>query len=97
MLSPIDPPERVHLILFVAKAAPRTAAAIENLQGVLAGMPPDAFRLEIVNVSEQPERALDVRVMVTPTLIAPGYAGRLVGDLSERERLRYFLETLTKL
>ena len=53
-----------------------------------------AFALEIVNVFDDPDRALSARVLVTPTLLAPDFARRLVGDLSERTQLHYFLQGL---
>ena len=53
-----------------------------------------SFDLEIVNVYDDPDRALRERVLVTPTLLAPDSARRLVGDLSETAQLHYFLHGL---
>jgi hypothetical protein len=60
----------------------------------LAEMSERSFALEIVNVYDDPERALLNRVLVTPTLLAPASARRLVGDCSEKLQLHYFLQGL---
>jgi len=86
--------QTVRLLLFVVEGAPRTGAAIDNLRRALAAFDARAFLLEIVNVFDAPERALADRVMVTPTLLAPGGSPRLVGDLSETNMLNYFLQSL---
>jgi circadian clock protein KaiB len=84
----------VVLCLFVADGGPRSAAAIANITVALVNMRDRAFALEIVNVYDDPDRALLNRVLVTPTLLAPASAQRLVGDLSEAAQLRYFLQGL---
>ncbi len=90
-MSPFAP---IVLRLFVVASTPRSLLAIENIRAALAELPDGAFLLEIVNVFDAPEIALADRVLVTPTLLSPATATRLVGDLSERNQLRYFLESL---
>jgi circadian clock protein KaiB len=82
------------LYLFVANDAPKSIMAIENIQRALAELTERTFELEIVNVYDDPDRALSNRVLVTPTLLAPAAARRLVGDLSEKSQLHYFLQGL---
>jgi len=84
----------IPLVLFVAGDAPRTTAAVENLQRALIEFADRNFQLEVVNVFESAGRAIAHRVLVTPTLLAPGSSRRLVGDLSEPTQLRYFLQTI---
>jgi circadian clock protein KaiB len=84
----------VRLFLFVANDAPRSIIAIENIRRALLEFIDAAFALEIVNVFDDPDRALSARVLVTPTLLAPDFARRLVGDLSEKTQLHYFLQGL---
>jgi circadian clock protein KaiB len=86
--------EGVLLFLFVANDAPRSIMAIENIRRALAELADLTFSLEIVNVYDDPDRALSNRVLVTPTLLAPAAARRLVGDLSEKSQLFYFLQGL---
>jgi circadian clock protein KaiB len=87
-------PVGVELILFVANEAPKSIVALANLRRALDELPGLRFALEIVNVYADPDRALANRVLVTPTLLAPGSARRLVGDLSEQSQLHYFLNGL---
>ena len=87
-------PNGLVLILFVAADAPKSIMAIENIQRALADLADRTFLLEIVNVYEDPDRALSNRVLVTPTLLAPASARRLVGDLSGKSQLYYFLQGL---
>jgi circadian clock protein KaiB len=49
----------------------------------------DCFELEIVDVLQDPRRALDDGVLVTPTLVrlSPLPAVKIVGDLNEREQV----------
>jgi circadian clock protein KaiB len=86
--------EGIPLLLFVAGDAPRTNVAVENLRRAMAESWDRRFHLEIVNVFEDAGRAIADRVLVTPTLLAPGSSRRLVGDLSEKSQLRYFLQTI---
>ncbi len=88
------PREPVLLTLFVAPAESGSQVAIHNLYRCLERFTAKAFSLEIVDVFAAASRALRNRVLVTPTLIAPGCGRRVVGDLSEASRLDYFLETL---
>jgi circadian clock protein KaiB len=86
--------EGILLLLFVAGDAPRTTIAVENLRRALAEFWDRKFQLEIVDVFEDAGRAIADRVLVTPTLLAPGSSRRLVGDLSETSQLHYFLQTV---
>jgi len=86
--------EVISLLLFVVIDAPRTTVAVENLRQALAEFEGTKFELEIVNVFENAARAIADRILVTPTLLAPGKSRRLVGDLSEKSQLRYFLQAL---
>jgi circadian clock protein KaiB len=84
----------VRLFLFVANDSPRSIVAVENIRRALGNIGDRKYALEIVNVYDDPDRALTNRVLVTPTLLAPASARRLVGDLSEKTQLDYFLQGL---
>lgn len=86
--------QSVLLFLFVANDTPRSIMAIENIQRALVDLTSHRFTLEIVNVYDDPDWALANRVLVTPTLLAPAAARRLIGDLSEKAQLHYFLQGL---
>ena len=87
-------PARVVLLLFVVNDAPKSIIAIENIGRALAELAARTFALEIINVYDDPDRALANRVLVTPTLLAPASGRRLVGDLSQKTQLMYFLQGL---
>jgi circadian clock protein KaiB len=86
--------DTVVLYLFVASDAPKSVIAIANLQRALVDLSGLHFALEIINVYDNPDRALTNRVLVTPTLLAPAAARRLTGDLSDEPQLHYFLKGL---
>jgi circadian clock protein KaiB len=88
------PANGVQLVLFVANNAPNSIVAIENIHRALTELAQLTFLLEIVNVYDDPERALSNHVLVTPTLLAPAASRRMVGDLSEKRQLHYFLQGL---
>ena len=83
------------LALFVALRSPSAGAAIGNVRAAFERFPNDAFDLEIIDVFEEPERALRERVLVTPTLIARPSGRRVVGDLSDPKILDVYLQSLT--
>lgn len=80
----------VTLRLYLAGDAPHSVAALGNLQRLTAELPARQCRIEIVDVLEHPDRALDDGVMLTPTLVrvSPSPMLRLVGDLRDPAILR---------
>jgi len=90
----MDGREPVALVLFVSDDSPRSIVAIANVRRALEAGTESDFVLQVVDVFAEPDRALAARVLVTPTLLAPAAARRLVGDLSEIEKLQYFLHGL---
>ena len=81
--------ERLSLRLYIADHAPNSAQAVSNLQAICDEHLVDGFELEIVDVLQDPRRALDDQVLVTPTLVRlwPLPVVKIVGDLSEREQV----------
>lgn len=83
---------RLSLRLYVAGRAPNSAAALANLRALLAEAPVDARTadLEVVDVLEEPARALGDGVIVSPTLVrlSPAPEVRIVGSLSNLPAVR---------
>lgn len=75
----------VNLRLYVAGDATNSAGARANLEAIMRSHGFGRFRLEIVDVLREPERAVEDGVLVTPTLIriAPRPGVRIIGDLSD--------------
>ncbi len=84
--------------LFVTGASPRTGAAIANLRRICEEELDGRYDLEIIDVLEFPELAEDERILATPTLIKslPPPLRRVIGDLSNKEKVLLGLEVLPK-
>jgi circadian clock protein KaiB len=72
--------------LYVVNSAPNSLMAIANLASICKEFLEDNFRLEIVDVLEQPLRALADGILVTPSLakLSPSPAANIVGNLSDK-------------
>jgi circadian clock protein KaiB len=80
------------LKLYVVRGTPsseRAIAAIEQLRAALPG----PVTIDVVDLSAHPEIAEADRVIATPMLVrvAPEPARRIVGDLSDLDRVRWGL------
>jgi len=73
------------LRLYVAGDGPNSRQAVGNLKAICSRwLEPVGYQLEIVDILEEPFRALEDGVLVTPTLIADGSAPvSIVGTLSD--------------
>jgi circadian clock protein KaiB len=73
--------------LYVAEGALNSARALANLTALCQVHLPDRHKIEVVDVFHEPQRALDDRIFMTPTLIklAPAPVRRIVGALSETQ------------
>jgi circadian clock protein KaiB len=67
--------------------------ALENLRVILERTPPGSYELEVVDLVAEPERADEHRILATPTLVrmSPAPLRKLIGDLSDAERVREHL------
>lgn len=81
--------ERYLLRLYVAGNAPNSARAMSNLQVICDEHLADCYELEVVDVLQDPQRALDEGVLVTPTLVrlSPLPEVKIVGNLSEKAQV----------
>jgi circadian clock protein KaiB len=75
----------VTLRLYVAGRAPNSVKAIANLDAICQQYLKGAYKLEIVDVCEQPRRALADGVLVTPSLakVSPAPSSNIIGNLSD--------------
>ena len=71
--------------LYIAGRAPNSVKAIANLEAICRQHLQDGFKLEIVDVCEHPQRALDDGVLVTPSLtkLSPVPGANVIGNLSD--------------
>ena len=77
------------LRLFVSGATPRSTRAIKNLRAVLERELPGRYDLEIIDIYQDPEATRDLQIVAAPTLVKllPEPVRRIIGDLSDRERV----------
>jgi circadian clock protein KaiB len=82
-------PRVIRLRLYVAGHTPKSVAALGNLQRLCATELAGRYRIEVVDLLEQPDRAQRDDIVVVPTLIRrlPPPLRRIIGDLSDRERV----------
>ena len=78
----------VRLVLYVAGDTPRSRSARATLQWLEDGVR-ERMEVEVVDVTELPERADAARVLLTPTLVReePLPQRRVVGDLGATARV----------
>jgi circadian clock protein KaiB len=79
--------------LYVFGDAQNSAQAIVNLVALCRAHLPDRHEVEVVDVFQEPKRALVDAIFMTPTLVklAPFPVRRIVGTLSQTEHV---LQTL---
>ena len=77
------------LRLFITGSTPRSTRAIENMRRICAENLEGRFDLEVVDVYQNPEATKELQIIATPTLvkILPEPLRRIIGDLSDRERV----------
>ncbi|MFM8321367.1 MAG: circadian clock KaiB family protein [Chloroflexota bacterium] len=75
--------------LYIAGGAPHSERAIDNLQRLCQEYVVGPFEIELVDILQQPLRAFEDQVLVTPTLVRlqPGPKVRLMGDLSDSRQV----------
>jgi circadian clock protein KaiB len=77
------------LRLFVTGSTPRSARSIFNIRKVCEERLLGRYKLEVVDIYQQPELARQEQIIAAPTLIKelPAPLRKLVGDLSDQERV----------
>lgn len=80
----------VHLLkLYIAGRTPRTEHAVSSLREICERELKGAYELAVIDVLERPQLAENEKIFATPTLVKelPPPLRRVVGDLSDRERV----------
>lgn len=79
----------LQLRLYVAGSAPNSVSAIANAKAICEKHFPSGYELEIVDLLDQPLRALTDGIIVTPTLLklSPPPVQRAVGSLSDTNQV----------
>jgi circadian clock protein KaiB len=84
-----DPGSTYLLRLFVTGSTPRSARSIFNIRNFCEDRLVGRYKLEVVDIYQQPELARQEQIIAVPTLIKelPAPLRKLVGDLSDQERV----------
>jgi circadian clock protein KaiB len=77
------------LRLYVAGQTPRSVAAFANLKKLCEEHLPGQYRIEVVDLLENPQLAAGDQIVAIPTLVRklPEPLRRIVGDLRDTERV----------
>ena len=83
----------VLLRLYITGRAPNSLQAIANLDAICKEYFKEGLRLEVVDVLEQPRRAMADGVLVSPSLtrVRPLPGVNLVGNLSDKTKVLHAL------
>jgi circadian clock protein KaiB len=86
------------LRLYITGNSIRSQRAISNLFRICREELSDQYKVEIIDVLEQPHMAEAEKILVTPTLIKqlPPPLQRLIGDLSNKEKVLLGLDMILK-
>jgi circadian clock protein KaiB len=90
--------ERFVLRLYVTGLSPRSTQAIETVNSVCEEELKGRCDLEIIDLAKQPELASEADIVAVPTLVKrlPLPLCRLIGDLSDKERVLQGLDLRPK-
>ena len=93
-----EEPERYRLRLYIAGATPVSARAVEAIEDICRERLEGHYELEVVDIYQLPEQAVQNDIIATPTLVKthPGPAVRVVGDLVDRERVLAVLSLIAQ-
>jgi circadian clock protein KaiB len=78
-----------NLRLYVAGQTPKCIAAVRNLNDFCEEHLAGKYRIEIVDLLDDPKRARDDQILAIPTLVRklPEPLRKIIGDLSNTERV----------
>lgn len=81
------------LKLYVTGNRPLSTRAIANIRALCERRLKGRYRLEVVDLYQQPELAKSQRILAAPTLVKtlPLPLRRMIGDLSDVDRLEWSL------
>ena len=78
-----------NLRLYVAGQTPKSVTALANLKNICETHLAGRYRIEVVDLLENPQLAAGDQILAVPTLVRrlPEPLKRIIGDLSNRERV----------
>jgi circadian clock protein KaiB len=82
-------PPMYELRLYLAGHSPKSVRAVENLRRTCEEYLPGRYRIELVDLLENPQLARGDEIIAVPTLVRklPEPVRKIIGDLSDTEKL----------
>lgn len=87
--APRQPAKLWHLRLYVAGQTPNSLTAFSNLKQICENHIKDRYRIEVIDLLEQPQLSKGDQILAIPTLVRrlPEPVRKIIGDLSDTERV----------
>jgi len=88
--APGNPSNGAHVFrLYLAGGAPNSVRALANLYAICRKHFPESHHIEVIDVLQEPLRALAETIFVTPTVvkISPAPEQQIIGNLSDEEEV----------
>ncbi|WP_448533720.1 circadian clock protein KaiB [Parathermosynechococcus lividus] len=84
------------LKLYVAGNTPNSVRALKTLNNILEKEFKGVYALKVIDVLKNPQLAEEDKILATPTLakVLPPPVRRIIGDLSDREKVLIGLDLL---
>ena len=84
------------LKLYVAGNTPNSVRALKTLKNILEDEFKGVYALKVIDVLKNPQLAEEDKILATPTLakILPPPVRKIIGDLSDREKVLIGLDLL---
>jgi len=90
--------EQIHLKFYLAGIMPEQQALIVEMKRYLRENYGDVYKIEVIDVFENPELAENDRILATPTVVRslPGPIMKYILDMSSKERFLLGMDVVTK-
>lgn len=91
--------EKYVLKLYITGMTPRSQLALRNIKKIIKENPDNNFDMEVIDIYQQPALAKGDQIIAVPTLVKklPAPLRRLIGDLSEKDRIILGLDLKPKI
>lgn len=91
-----SPPKNYVLKLYIAGNTPNSARALKMLKDILEKEWQGVYALKVIDVLKNPQLAEEDKISATPTLtkVLPPPVRKIIGDLSDREKVLVGLDLL---
>lgn len=90
-MTAVQLPDVEHYVLrlFVTGTTERSQRAISNMRKICEENLAGRYDLEVIDIYKDPESTRDLQIVATPTLVKvlPAPLRRIIGDLSNREKV----------